>query len=145
MTSVVASAVATHCGVPKNQYAVRDLIVWQKAMAVAENVYRVTQDFRSNERFSLVVQCRRAATSVVLNIAEGHGRRRIGYFIHFLSIAHGSAAELDTELDTELELAFRLGYLGAEAWAEVHEQLDHVSRLLTNVARSIFKPKRTGD
>lgn len=119
----------------------RDLIAWQKAMAVAQLVYVATRHFPADERFGLVTQCRRAATSVAANIAEGHGRRSPAYFIHFLRIARGSVSELDTEL----ELAHRLGFLSLELWSELHEELDHTSRLLTNLSRALAKRSRKHD
>ena len=119
----------------------RDLVVWQQAMAIAEQVYAVTRHFPPDERFGLVTQCRRAATSIAANIAEGHGRRSAAYFVHFLRIARGSVSELDTEL----ELASRLGCLGAERWLALHEQLDHTSRLLTNLGRAVAKRRRKED
>ncbi|HWH53498.1 MAG TPA: four helix bundle protein [Gemmatimonadaceae bacterium] len=86
--------------IPTNgERSVRDLIVWQKAMAIAEQVYAVTHQFPPDERFGLVAQCRRAAVSIAANIAEGHGRRSTAFFIHFLRIARGSVSELDTELE----------------------------------------------
>ena len=120
----------------KNVYAVRDLIVWQKAMTVAERVYATTREFPPDERYGLAMRCRRAAVSIVANIAEGHGRRSVRYFVQFLRMSRGSAAELDTQL----ELAFRLNYLSADTWADLRERLDHVSRLLANLSRSLIPP-----
>ena len=116
-------------------HTVRDLIAWQKGMAVAEEVHRLTRSFPPEERFGPVIQCRRAATSIVANIAEGHGRETRSYFVQFLRIAQGSAAELDTEL----ELSRRLGFLNDESWEFVHEQLDHTIRLIVKLRRSIAR------
>jgi four helix bundle protein len=102
-------------------------------MGVAEQVYRVTRGFPPEERFGLVIQCRRAATSIAANIAEGHGRESRAYFAQFLRIAQGSAVELDTELD----LSHRLGYLDDGSWESIHEQLDHVIRLIAKLRRAI--------
>ena len=76
----------------------RDLHVWQDAMTLAENCYRLTQRFPKSELFGLTSQIRRAATSVPANIAEGHGRENTGSFIQFLRIAQGSLKELETHL-----------------------------------------------
>lgn len=76
----------------------RDLEVWQKAMEMAEEVYRLTKDFPKEELFGLTSQMRRAATSVPANIAEGWARRGTKEFLQFLNIASGSLRELETYL-----------------------------------------------
>jgi four helix bundle protein len=115
-------------------HTVKELVVWQRAMATAEAVYRATALFPSDERFGLTIQCRRAAVSIAANIAEGHGRRTPAYFVQSLRLAQGSTSELDTQLD----LACRLGYLGEKTSASLHEQLDHVSRLITKLSHSLL-------
>jgi four helix bundle protein len=102
-------------------------------MTVAEQVYRLTRAFPPEERFGLVIQCRRAATSIAANIAEGHGRESRAYFAQFLRIAQGSAAELDTDF----ELSRRLGYLDGGSWESILEQLNHVIRLVAKLRRAI--------
>ena len=59
----------------------RDLLVWQAAMALAEDCYRITKAFPREEMFGLTSQIRRAASSIAANIAEGHGRESTGSFI----------------------------------------------------------------
>jgi four helix bundle protein len=123
---------------PRSQpggYTVRDLIAWQKAMKVAEMVYRVTRGFPTDERFGLISQCRRASVSIAANIAEGHGRHGGASFVQFLRIAQGSALELETEM----ELAARLGYIDAETWSQIRAELDHTSRLLMNLTRAVAR------
>ena len=73
----------------------RDLVVWQKAMDLADLVYRITDEFPSSERFGLTFQMRKAAVSVPSNIAEGHRHRTPGY-IYRVTIALGEHAELET-------------------------------------------------
>ena len=85
----------------------RDLIVWNKAMDLAVDVYRLTASFPAAERYRLVDQLSRAAASVPANIAEGHARSTARDFAHFLSIARGSLMETQTYI----MLAIRLGYL----------------------------------
>lgn len=72
----------------------KDLVVWQKAMELAERVYRLTKPFPSEEKFGLVSQMRRAAVSVPSNLAEGQARSTTGAFVQFISHAHGSLASL---------------------------------------------------
>src|SRR6267154_2728278 len=84
----------------------KDLVVWQKGIALAKATYRLTSKFPSEEKFGLVSQMRRAAVSIPSNIAEGQARHTPGEFIQFISHAEGSAAELDTQLILSVELAF---------------------------------------
>jgi four helix bundle protein len=84
----------------------RDLLVWQKGVALAKLVYKLTGGFPASERFGLVAQLRRAAISVPSNIAEGQARRTSGEFLQFISQAEGSLAELDTQIVLSVELGF---------------------------------------
>ncbi len=81
------------------------LEVWADAMALVEQVYRITARFPDAERFGLTSQMRRSAISVPSNIAEGAARRSRVELLRFLAIARGSLAELDTQL----QIAVRLG------------------------------------
>src|SRR6266481_8730516 len=84
----------------------KDLVVWQKGIALANAVYRLTQSFPSTEKFGLIAQMRRAAVSIPSNIAEGQARHTTGEFIQFISHAEGSVAEVDTQLFLAVELDF---------------------------------------
>lgn len=74
----------------------KQLVVWQRAMELAEEVYRLTESLPSSERFGLISQIRRSAVSIPSNIAEGRQRGTRKDFAQFLRIADGSAAELET-------------------------------------------------
>ena len=74
-----------------------DLLVWQKAMELVEEVYRIVKLLPYEERYSLSDQMRRAVISIPSNIAEGQARNSTKEFINFLSIARGSNAELHTQ------------------------------------------------
>jgi four helix bundle protein len=76
-------------------------------MDLVERVYMATEAFPRQEMFGLASQLQRAAVSVPSNIAEGHTREHLNEYIHHLSIAHASLAEVETQL----EIAARLGYL----------------------------------
>ena len=84
----------------------KDLLVWQKGIALAKLIYRLTKNFPSEEKFGLIAQMRRAAISIPSNIAEGQARHTTGEFIQFLSHADGSVAELGTQLILSIELCF---------------------------------------
>ena len=76
----------------------RDLKVWQAAMRLAEEVYRLSARFPKHETYGLANQLQRSAVSLPSNIAEGHGRNSRKEFNHFLGMALGSLAELETQL-----------------------------------------------
>ena len=86
-----------------------DLLVWQKSVELGLTVYTLTKSFPREERFAITSQLRRAAVSVSSNIAEGHARQG-REFPHFLSIAKGSLAEIESQL----LFANRLGYVDQE-------------------------------
>jgi len=84
----------------------RDLIVWQKSIVLVKQIYKLTSIFPSEEKFGLISQLRRAAVSIPSNVAEGQARRTTGDFIHFVSNAEGSVAEVETQLILAVELSF---------------------------------------
>lgn len=84
----------------------KDLIVWQKSIALVKAIYTLTRTFPSEEKFGLVSQIRRSAVSIPSNIAEGQARRTTGDFIRFISNAEGSLAEAETQLIIAVELGF---------------------------------------
>ena len=76
----------------------KELKIWNKASDLALEVYHATKDFPSEEKFGFPSQIRRSALSVSSNTSEGAGRNSNKEFVHFLSIANGSAYELQTQL-----------------------------------------------
>jgi four helix bundle protein len=84
----------------------KDLIVWQKAMDLVTEIYRVTESFPKREVYSLTDQIRRAAVSVPSDIAEGQAHFSKAEFLHYLRHSSGSLAELKTQI----LLAERLHY-----------------------------------
>jgi four helix bundle protein len=75
----------------------RDLRVWQKAIELCVQVYKTCETFPKSELYGLADQMKRAAVSIPSNIAEGQGRQHVKEFLHFISVANGSLAELDTQ------------------------------------------------
>ena len=76
----------------------KDLIVWQKAMELVEELYRIVKLLPKSESFILASQMLRAAISIPSNIAEGFKRNHKTEYRHFLAIANGSAGELETQI-----------------------------------------------
>ncbi|MBM3188245.1 MAG: four helix bundle protein [Chloroflexi bacterium] len=91
----------------------------------------------AEERWGLTSQMRQAAVSVPANIAEGHGRTHRGDYIHHLSVARGSLAELETHL----QLAVRLGYLTEEGIERTWGLAQEVGRLLNGLLRALRPPR----
>ena len=75
----------------------RDLVVWQKSIALCKLVYTTCESFPKSELYGLASQMKRAAVSVASNIAEGQARQHRGEFRQFIAVANGSLAELDTQ------------------------------------------------
>lgn len=84
----------------------KDLIVWQKAVQLATVTYKLTNKFPREEVYGLSSQMKRASVSVASNIAEGSIRGSKKDFAHFLHIASGSIAELQTQVEICKQLPF---------------------------------------
>lgn len=76
----------------------KELKIWQKAIALVTNIYGATSKFPEKERFGLISQINRTTVSIPSNIAEGAGRNSDKEFLYFLSIAHVSSYESETQL-----------------------------------------------
>ena len=103
----------------------QDLIVWQKAMKLAELVYAFTKQFPQEEIYGLTSQVRRAAVSVPSNIAEGQARSGSAEFRNFLSISYGSRAEAETQLI----IAQRLNYITKSQLEEALDLSNEIKRM----------------
>src|SRR5689334_15063728 len=77
----------------------RELTAWQVAMELVVVAHRVADSLPTTQRFALADQIRRSAISIPANIAEGYGRLHRGDYVRHLSIARGSACELETHLE----------------------------------------------
>lgn len=104
----------------------RQLIVWQKAMELAEQIYRLVEHLPDEERFGLSYQLRKCAVSIPSNIAEGHTRRSTREYLQFISIALGSIAEAETQM----LLAVRLRMLKPEQTAPIEDLMVEVGKML---------------
>jgi four helix bundle protein len=111
----------------------RDLIVWQKAMILARQVYGLTESLPKREIYGLADQMRRSSVSVASNIAEGHGRLTDLQFRHFLGNARGSLYEMQTQV----ELAIDLGYFEKQRGLELMDQGWEVARILNGLLKSL--------
>lgn len=106
----------------------RELKVWQRSMEVAKAVYETTAKFPANERYGLTSQINRSAVSIPSNIAEGAGRNSDKEFIQFLSIALGSAFELETQLI----LAKSFGLINIDQFDLLQNQLEQIQKMINS-------------
>ncbi|MBN1664244.1 MAG: four helix bundle protein [Deltaproteobacteria bacterium] len=111
----------------------KKLKVWQLAMDIVTDVYRITELFPLEERFGLTSQMRRCAVSIPSNISEGAARNTHKEFVNFLHIAQGSLAELDTQM----EIALRLKLTNQESWTNMDAKLLEEDKMLSGLILSI--------
>jgi len=109
----------------------KKLDVWRVAMDLVMEIYRITESFPKEEKYSLSNQVRRAAVSVPSNIAEGAARQTKKEFVNYLHMAQGSLSELDTQL----EVARRLAFLDGKIWEDLDKMLERVDKMLTGLIR----------
>ena len=111
----------------------KELIVWQKAMELVAEVYRVVKKLPKEELFALSDQIRRAAISIPSNIAEGQGRNSTKEFIRFLAIAKGSKAELETQL----LLCVKINYLNSAEIETAISLIHEIGKMLNALQKSL--------
>ncbi|MBI3290998.1 four helix bundle protein [Candidatus Falkowbacteria bacterium] len=111
----------------------KELIVWQKAMELVIEVYKLTDQFPKSEIYGLTSQMRRSAVSIPSNIAEGRRRGSKGSFRNFLLISFGSGAELETQI----EIARSLPQLGILDYNLAESLLDEVMRILNTIIKNL--------
>jgi len=118
----------------------RDLIAWQKSMALVKEIYRATREFPSGEIYGLVSQIRRAAVSIPCNIAEGQGRTSAGEFHQFLGNARGSLLEVQTLL----EISASLDFIAPEELKKLFAATEELRRILSALISSVKSMKAVG-
>ncbi len=107
----------------------QDLIVWQKAMDLAAEIYQLVKRLPKEELYGLSDQMRRAAVSIPSNIAEGQARQSSKSFYHFLSIAQGSKSELETQI----LLCLRLKYVKKEEVAVAIQLCEEIGKMIHTI------------
>jgi four helix bundle protein len=111
----------------------RELKVWHKSIDLVIGIYKITKTFPDSERFNLISQMQRSGTSISSNIAEGAGRTSGPAFKQFLSIALGSAYELETQL----LISKKLGYINAESYDSVVEEITAVQKMIFGLINTL--------
>lgn len=114
-----------------------DLQAWQCARILVREIYTLTNAAAFYKDIALREQIRRAAISVMLNIAEGFGRRTDKEFRHFLIQAHGSA----TEIQSALYIALDQAYIAQADFDSLYAATEKLSKMIMNLAKYLDKPK----
>jgi four helix bundle protein len=118
-----------------------DLIAWQKARELTKKIYRVTTQGEFNKDYGLRDQIRRAAVSVMSNLAEGFERGGRSEFHQFLVIAKGSCAELRSQLYVALDA----NYINKETFNELESLAKETGRVIGGLRAAVYKQKVKND
>lgn len=107
----------------------KELSVWQKSIQLVIDIYKLTKTFPKDEIYGLVSQMQRAAVSIPSNIAEGNERNSKKEFIHFLHIARGSLAELETQL----VIAEKLNYINQNQSTQILNNCHEIGKMINGL------------
>ncbi len=116
-------------------HKLEDLKVWNKAMNVAVETYKLSADFPVGEKYGLISQIRRSAVSIPSNIAEGAGRNSKGEFKQFLGIANGSSFELYTQL----KLSYKLNLVSVDKIKPILNEVIEIQKMNYSLIKSLEK------
>jgi four helix bundle protein len=111
----------------------RELRVWQAAIDLVEKIYFLTRGLPKEELYGLVSQLRRVAVSVPSKIAEGHTREHLGEYLHHLSFAQGSLAEIETQI----EIALRLRYITPKDASDLFTDISALGKQMYSLRNSL--------
>ena len=114
-------------------HKLEDLKVWNKAMNVAVETYKLSADFPVGEKYGLISQIRRSAVSIPSNIAEGWGRNYTKSYIQFLNYSRGSLLELETQIIIAKELEF----ISINSFNRIQGLITEESKMLNAFIKSI--------
>ncbi|MFM9889567.1 MAG: four helix bundle protein [Rickettsiales bacterium] len=111
----------------------RDLRIWQESIDLAKQIYALVDRLPAKELYGLRSQMTRSVVSIAANIAEGSRRRKTPDLIHFLSMAHGSLAELETHLT----IGIAVGYFDEAACAQSFDAAQAISRGIKKLIQTL--------
>ncbi len=111
----------------------KELFVWQKAIELTVDVYRITGRFPKEELFGLTSQIRRSTSAIPPNIAEGYCRGHKKEYLQFLKIAYSSGAETETHLI----IANKVDYLDDKDFYFLTGRLEEVMKMLYSLIQKI--------
>ncbi|HXF28548.1 MAG TPA: four helix bundle protein [Chlamydiales bacterium] len=107
-----------------------DIVAWQKAKLLTVKIYHL---FQSHKDYSFCDQIKRAALSIMSNIAEGFERKTNKEFRQFLYIAKGSCGEVRSLI----LFAQEIGYISSEQFTELYDQSVEISKILSGLIKSL--------
>lgn len=111
----------------------KELKIWQMGMEIAKLIFQLTRSFPIEERYALISQLTRCASSIPSNIAEGCGRKSNKEFNQFLSISLGSAFELETQMI----LAYEFGYIDKTDYQNIIIQINEIQKMIGGLQKSL--------
>lgn len=111
----------------------KELKVWQRSFALVNRLYVATNQFPKSQQFSLAQQIQRAAVSVPSNIAEGANRQSVKEYRHFLSIALGSLAEIETQV----MIAQTQKFMPAEDADRMLDEIDQIGKMMRSLLKKL--------
>lgn len=114
----------------------KELIVWQKAIDLSVQIYKITENFPRSELYGLTSQIRRSVVAISSNIAEGQRRGHRAEYVQFLRIAYGSSAELETQL----VIAQKIGYLSDLQFNKLNNLLEEILKMLNRLIKVLLQP-----
>jgi four helix bundle protein len=113
---------------------------WKKSRELTRRIYKVSSKSAFSRDFGLKDQIRRAAVSIMSNIAEGHDRSGTGEFIQFLATAKGSAAEVRCQLYVALDQS----YINDSEFSELSDLSSETSRMIAGLLNYLRDSKIRG-
>ena len=117
-----------------------DIEAWQKARELTREIYRITNQGAFVKDFGLRDQIRRAAVSIMSNIAEGFGRGGNKEFIQFLSTAKGSASEVEAQLYVALDAE----YITEDQFQQLYGLAQSSGKMIGGFIRYLQKSEHKG-
>ncbi len=116
-----------------SQQPYKTLLIWQKAIELVDDIYRITAVFPKSELFGLSAQCRRSAVSIPSNIAEGSQRGTDKDFANFILIAKGSLAELQTQMI----IAMRQNFVDKKQCENISNKIEELNKMMFSFRRKL--------
>lgn len=123
-------------GENNNQSSYKDLLVWQKGMAFANDVIQVIEHLETDRKhYRMIEQLEAAVTSIPMNIAEGKGRDSKKEYVHFLHIARGSLYETITLL----EIFHMRDWIKPDIFLELEQKSTEIAKMLNGLINAISR------
>ena len=113
----------------------KDLEVWKESKILVKRIYELTKEFPREEDFGLKLQMRRAAISIISNIAEGMGRQYKKETIQFMYMSRGSLNELEAQAD----VSYDLGYISVKGLKQINDSVESSRKLLSGFINYLQK------